>query len=95
MEARKEKKAEKAADIETAIEKELMTRLQNGTYGDIYNFPMTQFHKALDEDSVPDEQEIEVDTEGALAVNEEELDTDDEVRGHLRRGTRAYLQLGA
>jgi Mak16 protein C-terminal region len=85
MEARKEKKAEKVADIETAIEKELMSRLHNGTYGDIYNFPMAQYQKALDKDSVPDEQEAEVDADGTPLQKvaeeaEEDDDSDDEVR---------------
>ena len=47
-ENRREAKAETAAQLERAIESELLKRLQAGTYGDIYNFPTKQYEAVLD-----------------------------------------------
>lgn len=47
-ENRQEAKAETAAQLERAIESELLKRLQAGTYGDIYNFPTKQYEAVLD-----------------------------------------------
>lgn len=48
-ETKREAKALVAAKLETAIEKELLNRLQQGTYKEIYNLKEREFNDALDE----------------------------------------------
>lgn len=47
-ETKKETKALAAAKLEKVIEKELLRRLKENTYGDLYNFSQVAFERALD-----------------------------------------------
>jgi protein MAK16 len=71
-EKQRERKAERAANLEISIEKELLNRLKEGVYPkEIYNIDQKEFEKAVGEDEVEEEKEYMVDEEISELDSEE------------------------
>jgi protein MAK16 len=71
-EAAREAKAERAAQVEKAVQNELLERLRQGKFG-IYNYPFTQFNSAVDELN-PDELEQEMEFEENSEMSEADIE---------------------
>jgi protein MAK16 len=90
-ETRREQKALIAARIENSIEKQLLDRLQQGTYEDIYNFHQKAFEKAINAETVEDDEMLSEEEEED--ENEKELEIEDEdLRNELERDIETYVE---
>lgn len=81
-EATRERGAEKAAQLERAIEKELLQRLKSGTFypQEIYNLNQKAFSQVLEKEEIEEEDAQEYDVDDVDEEEEENELEEDEIR---------------
>jgi len=93
VEAKREKKAHAAAQIQDSIRNELLERLRQGTYGELYddivNFNQQVYNDALD-DIEEEEFDVESDVDEFVEAysDEEEDDVEQEIEYEVERENR-------
>ncbi|CAN6238044.1 unnamed protein product [Urochloa humidicola] len=83
-------KAEKAAQLEKNIERELKERLTNGVYDEIYNIPFKQFDEVMNmetDELVEEDDEEEAEVEYVEGDDMEEMDDMEDFEGLSDGGT--------